>query len=317
MINDLQQELRHQGYTTFDTVAFCKNISTINEIEHNLRKLYKALDHSKIALLHYENMSFHQHFDTRFVTLVNQNQNKIKIFVEGKNDEFIFPNTHPHNEYYLELRRKAEPKVLAHTDKTKDFLLLIHRDDKPRIDLVKQMEAKSLLANSLVSVNAPQYNVVYELSKDDDWRLTNEQKEDLSWLVYPYPPQYEKTVCSIVCESIIDEPSFQLSEKTYKPIMMCHPFVTLGPKGMLSFIRSMGFKTFSPFIDESYDEENNLERRIQLIASACEQIIKKDWKKFYKDTLSIRLHNFNLFYQKRPTFLSPIYDDLEGYLDRI
>ena len=79
----------------------------------------------------------------------------------------------------------------------------------------------------------------------------------------------------------------------------------------------MGFKTFSPFIDESYDEENDLEKRIQLITSACEQIIQKDWKKFYEDTMQIRLHNFNWFYQKRPTFLSPIYDDLEGYLDRI
>tara|TARA_R100000734_G_C3312684_1_gene103763 strand:+ start:948 stop:1901 length:954 start_codon:yes stop_codon:yes gene_type:complete len=317
MINDLQQVLRDEGYTIFDTVVFCGNISTENEIEHNLQKLSKALGHSKIALLHYENMSFHQHFDTRFVTLVKQNKDKIKIFVEGKNNKFIFPDTHQHNEYYLELRRGSEPKVLAHTDKTKDFLLLIHRDDKPRIDLVKQMEAKSLLANSLVSANAPQYKVVYELSKDDDWRLTNKQKEDLSWLVYPYPPQYEKTICSIVCESIIDEPSFQLSEKTYKPIMMCHPFVVLGPKGMLSFIRSMGFKTFSPFIDESYDEEINLEKRIQLIVSACEQIFKRDWKKFYEDTLPIRLHNYNLFYKKRPTFLSPIYDDLTGYLDRI
>ena len=61
----------------------------------------------------------------------------------------------------------------------------------------------------------------------------------------------------------------------------------------------------------------NLEKRIQLITSACEQIIQKDWKKFYEDTMQIRLHNFNWFYQKRPTFLSPIYDDLEGYLDRI
>ena len=42
MINDLQQELRHQGYTIFDTVVFCENISTENEIEHNLQKLSKA-----------------------------------------------------------------------------------------------------------------------------------------------------------------------------------------------------------------------------------------------------------------------------------
>ena len=317
MMQDLQGALIEQGYKVFDTVVFCDNLSTPYEIKDNLQMLSNSLNHSKVAIVHYENMSFDKHFDQRFINLVKQNQNKIKIFVEGKNENFVFSNTHQHNEYYLELREKSEPKVLSHKNKIKDFLLLVHKDQKPRIDLVKEMEAKRLLNNSLVSVNAPQYNTVYKLSDDDDWNYSTRQKEDLVWLVYPYPPQYEKTICSVVCESIMDEPSFQLTEKTYKPIMMCHPFVTLGPKGMLSFIRSMGFKTFSPFIDESYDEENNLERRIQLIASACEQIIKKDWKKFYKDTLSIRLHNFNLFYQKRPTFLSPIYDDLEGYLDRI
>ena len=316
MMHNLQGALIKQGYKVFDTVGFCDNISTSDEIEDNLQMLSNSLD-SKIAIVHYENMSFDQHFDQRFVNLVKQNQNKIKIFVEGQNKDFVFSNIHQHNEYYLELREKSEPKVLSHKNKTKDFLFLINKDHKPRIDLVKAMEAKKLLHNSLVSVNAPQYDTVYKLSDDDDWNISNKQKEDLIWLIYPYPPQYEKTKCSVVCESVMDKQSFQLTEKTYKPIMMCHPFVILGPKGILSYIKSMGFKTFSPFIDESYDEENDLEKRIQLITSACEQIIQKDWKKFYEDTMQIRLHNFNWFYQKRPTFLSPIYDDLEGYLDRI
>ena len=82
MIHNLQGALIQQGYKVFDTVGFCDNISTSGQIEDNLQMLSNSLD-SKIAIIHYENMSFDKHFDQRFVNLVKQNQNKIKISFEG------------------------------------------------------------------------------------------------------------------------------------------------------------------------------------------------------------------------------------------
>jgi UDPglucose 6-dehydrogenase len=55
------------------------------------------------------------------------------------------------------------------------------------------------------------------------------------------------------------------SEKIYKPIMMKHPFILMGRPYFLETLRSHGYKTFHPFINESYDAVENDAERMQLI----------------------------------------------------
>jgi hypothetical protein len=50
------------------------------------------------------------------------------------------------------------------------------------------------------------------------------------------------------------EYELDISEKTFKPISMMHPFIIMGQPGILKHLRSMGFKTFAGWWDESYDE---------------------------------------------------------------
>ena len=46
----------------------------------------------------------------------------------------------------------------------------------------------------------------------------------------------------------------QVSEKTYKAIRVGLPFIIFaGRPGILKHLRSLGFRTFHPYIDESYD----------------------------------------------------------------
>jgi hypothetical protein len=76
---------------------------------------------------------------------------------------------------------------------------------------------------------------------------------------------YLNSYMSIVTESIFFQTSHghedkefatgYLSEKIWKPIGHCQPFILLGPAKSLEYIRSLGFKTFDGFIDESYDLE--------------------------------------------------------------
>lgn len=44
-----------------------------------------------------------------------------------------------------------------------------------------------------------------------------------------------------------------ITEKTFKSFISKTPFIILGNAGILEYLRSLGFKTFSPYIDESYD----------------------------------------------------------------
>jgi hypothetical protein len=82
---------------------------------------------------------------------------------------------------------------------------------------------------------------------------------------------YEETYFSIVPETLFYEAGNYISEKTLKPIAHLHPFVMLGRPHILKKLKKLGFKTFSDFWDESYDDiENNSDRII-----AVYEIIKK------------------------------------------
>lgn len=66
-----------------------------------------------------------------------------------------------------------------------------------------------------------------------------------------FPDHYVKTQVSIVAETTQSE--FFPTEKTYKSLMLGHPFILYGGQSNLEKLKSMGFKTYSNSIDESYD----------------------------------------------------------------
>lgn len=88
-----------------------------------------------------------------------------------------------------------------------------------------------------------------------------------------------------------------ISEKTWRPIMNLQPFIMVGNYHSLRVLHDLGFKTFSPFIDESYDEETDYKKRMKKIEN---EIVKlnnmpiqelHDWYYSIKDIL---LHNQSL-----------------------
>ena len=86
---------------------------------------------------------------------------------------------------------------------------------------------------------------------------------------------YKLSYISIVAET--ESPCsdmFFVSEKVSKPMIVGHPFVIFGCAGYLSNLRNLGFRTFSPWIDESYDLIQNKHLRIEAIASSVEKFSK-------------------------------------------
>ena len=104
-------------------------------------------------------------------------------------------------------------------------------------------------------------------------------------------------------ETIMVEESYQLSEAIYNPIITEHPFVVLGPVGYLDFLRSYGYETFGEWIDESYDKEQDIAKRISMIADVCENFIKSDSKKFYIESADLRKRNRERFLTTQPISL--------------
>jgi hypothetical protein len=115
---------------------------------------------------------------------------------------------------------------------------------------------------------------------------------------------YLQTYISIVTESIFfqiepDFPTGFISEKIWKPIGQCQPFILAGPSKSLSYIKNkFGFKTFHPYIDESYDNVDDDMLRLQLIQKEIEKFSKKSKSEkveFLKNVKDICFHNQNLF----------------------
>lgn len=66
------------------------------------------------------------------------------------------------------------------------------------------------------------------------------------------------------------------TEKVFKPLVNFQPFVFASFSGALQELRNMGFKTFHPFIDESYDLEPNNDVRLAMIYKEIEKLCSMD-----------------------------------------
>ena len=83
---------------------------------------------------------------------------------------------------------------------------------------------------------------------------------------------YLETYFSVVTETPFTESTYFSTEKIYRPMIQYHPFIVFGAPGTLSNLKELGFKTFSPFIDESYDETISPFRRMQKITKEIKRL---------------------------------------------
>ena len=83
---------------------------------------------------------------------------------------------------------------------------------------------------------------------------------------------FVSTDISVILETVAADTKIHLTEKTLRPIACGHPFMLVAGPGALEYLRSYGFKTFSPWIDESYDEEPDVIKRMKMIADAMAQV---------------------------------------------
>jgi hypothetical protein len=111
---------------------------------------------------------------------------------------------------------------------------------------------------------------------------------------------YERTFISIVTETLVDDGTLFFSEKIWKPIMVGHPFMVYGNQGSLKYLKSLGFKTFSNWIDESYDDEPNRNLRSTMIVNELEKFsfkTKEELIKIREEMKETCLFNYE-FYKK-------------------
>ena len=109
---------------------------------------------------------------------------------------------------------------------------------------------------------------------------------------------FERTFISVVTETLVDDGTLFFSEKIWKPIMVGHPFMVYGNQYSLKYLKSVGFKTFDKWIDESYDDEPDRDIRCKMIVNELEKFSLKsldELKKLREEMFEICEFNYNHF----------------------
>jgi len=95
---------------------------------------------------------------------------------------------------------------------------------------------------------------------------------------------YIETYFSIVNETTYHEDTPFLSEKIFKTIGMGHPFIIATAPNSLKYLKQLGYKTYAPFIDETYDSiEDHGDRMIAILDEVerlCQmpkKVLTKEW----------------------------------------
>lgn len=86
-----------------------------------------------------------------------------------------------------------------------------------------------------------------------------------------YPDIWPKFRIEIVCETDSHNPHW-FTDKTIKCLYTKKPFLIVAGCGMLEYLQNLGFRTFHPYINESYDREPSLGYRIELIKQEMHRI---------------------------------------------
>ena len=208
----------------------------------------------------------------------------------------------------------------------KSFNLLIRTQKTHRTQLLCDLENIGLLDNNIVSYdfNLEQnendffnkFEKIMEPDSNEFKRYWNQLKEfrlnkpkrtidyedlkSVHGVNMETDIPYKDSLFTIVAESFFyeDEKLGYISEKVIKPIIHKHPFIVLSTPGTLTWLKNIGFRTFAEtgFIDESYDAEQNSNKRYRMIVNEIVNLVnlsEEQKSAFLYNCKDILEHNYN------------------------
>jgi len=102
---------------------------------------------------------------------------------------------------------------------------------------------------------------------------------------------YQDTYFSLVTETVYSYPYSFRTEKIWKPIAIGHPFIAVANRGYYRDLRNLGFRTFGHLIDESFDQIDNNQERIERTAAIVEDLCSQDLPSFVRAAAEVCKYN--------------------------
>ena len=102
---------------------------------------------------------------------------------------------------------------------------------------------------------------------------------------------YLDTYFSLVTETVFNYPYSFRTEKIWKPVAIGHPFIVAANRGFYRDLHNVGFKTFGHVINESFDQIDNNQDRLDRIADTVEDLCQQDLASFLKECYNVCKYN--------------------------
>lgn len=112
---------------------------------------------------------------------------------------------------------------------------------------------------------------------------------------------YSESVTNQHNQSPIEDCMF-ITEKTYRCFALLHPFILMARPHALKELRRQGYKTFSPYIDETYDSIENDEERFAAIIKEIKRLCNQtgaEWLSWQEEIRGIVEYNQEHFHEYR------------------
>jgi len=110
--------------------------------------------------------------------------------------------------------------------------------------------------------------------------------------IYLTPEPYVDTYFSLVTETVCAESPYSFrTEKTAKPLAMGHPFIIASNAGFYRDLHNLGFQTFGHVIDESFDQIEHHQDRMDRIVNIVTDLCQQDLASFQKECYNICKYN--------------------------
>ena len=235
-------------------------------------------------------------------------------------------------------------------DKPRDYYYLSYNKTlRPdRVVLLSLLLKNNLIKKGLVSIGSKEYGSTGKQNWPDEFDFIDEKLDEveewsnklkrlqplsvdgepsvdsmdegkykgLNVCGYTYGEQFRRVYFMVVTEDVFNSESMFFSQTTYKPIVSLTPFIMFGSPYMMKNLREIqGFKTFSPWIDESYDEEENHEKRLYMIVNEIKRlcsISKEKMNKWYYEMKDVLIYNQNHLLNFKLEDYSKIYNYIDN-----
>jgi hypothetical protein len=191
--------------------------------------------------------------------------------------------------------------------------------DKSLVSWDNKFYAQNIIDEMLIHDNNEEFG---NLIKETSSLLDIQDLTKIAGYGFENKDMYLDSYMSIVTESIffqsrgeddifVNFPTGYISEKVWKPVGHCQPFILAAPAKSLKYIRErFGYKTFHPYIDESYDMECDDFARLRMIIAEINKFAaktKEEKDEFLNNVKEICIYNQKLFLEYgKNSWKSPI-----------